>query len=114
MKTEISKLVSSVLKQEKSYDWDIAELISKVNNFAESEIIKETKKEEINSITSLPEIINLIFSEVLNYIEEKKNSFSEIENFYSLERRIVLQSIDELWMEHIDAMSKLRESVAFE
>ncbi|MDD4151088.1 MAG: preprotein translocase subunit SecA [Candidatus Gracilibacteria bacterium] len=114
MKTEVSKLVSSVLKQEKSYDWDISELISKVNNYAESEIIKESKREEINSMISLPEIINLIFSEVLNYIEEKKNTFSDKENFYSLERRIVLQSIDELWMEHIDAMSKLREAVAFE
>jgi len=31
-----------------------------------------------------------------------------------MERRIVLQSIDELWMRHIDAMSKLREAVAFE
>jgi preprotein translocase subunit SecA len=31
-----------------------------------------------------------------------------------LERRIVLQSIDNLWMRHIDAMSRLREEVAFE
>jgi len=37
-----------------------------------------------------------------------------LENFLELERRIVLQSIDELWMNHIDAMSHLREEVAFE
>jgi preprotein translocase subunit SecA len=36
------------------------------------------------------------------------------EEFYNLERRIMLQSIDELWMRHIDAMSRLREDVAFE
>ena len=35
------------------------------------------------------------------------------EEFYELERRIVLQSIDRLWMNHIDAMSKLRDGVAF-
>jgi preprotein translocase subunit SecA len=31
-----------------------------------------------------------------------------------LQRNIVLQSIDYLWMRHIDAMSRLREEVAFE
>ena len=36
------------------------------------------------------------------------------EDFYHLERWIVLQSIDELWMRHIDSMARLRESVAFE
>lgn len=36
------------------------------------------------------------------------------EAFFDIERRIVLQSIDELWMKHIDSMSHLREEVAFE
>jgi len=31
-----------------------------------------------------------------------------------LEKRVVLSSIDELWMRHIDSMSKLRDEVAFE
>jgi preprotein translocase subunit SecA len=43
-------------------------------------------------------------------IKERANK----EEFYNLERRIMLQSIDELWMRHIDAMSRLREDVAFE
>ena len=36
------------------------------------------------------------------------------QEFYDLEKRILLQSIDELWMNHIDSMTKLREEVAFE
>jgi protein translocase subunit secA len=38
----------------------------------------------------------------------------EEERFFDLERRIVLDSIDELWMRHIDSMSKLKDAVAFE
>ncbi|MBT3853708.1 hypothetical protein HOF65_07240 [bacterium] len=38
----------------------------------------------------------------------------DVEAYYTLERRIVLQSIDRLWMRHIDAMSRLKEEVAFE
>jgi len=47
----------------------------------------------------------------LNKIKEK---IVDVEAYYNLERRIVLQSIDDLWMRHIDAMSRLREEVAFE
>jgi hypothetical protein len=36
------------------------------------------------------------------------------EAFFDLEKRVVLSSIDELWMRHIDSMSKLRDEVAFE
>jgi preprotein translocase subunit SecA len=47
-------------------------------------------------------------------LDKLKNSAVNVEEFYNLERRIVLSSIDELWMRHIDAMSRLREEVAFE
>jgi preprotein translocase subunit SecA len=47
-------------------------------------------------------------------IEEARKNFQEEEEFFELERRIVLQTIDEIWMFHIDSMSKLREAVAFE
>jgi preprotein translocase subunit SecA len=43
----------------------------------------------------------------------KIENFKE-EQFLDIERKIVLQSIDELWMNHIDSMSRLREEVAFE
>jgi len=36
------------------------------------------------------------------------------EDFYDFEKKLYLQSIDELWMRHIDDMSHLREEVAFE
>ncbi len=47
-------------------------------------------------------------------IESLKTEAKSEDAFYELERRIMLQSIDELWMRHIGAMSGLREEVAFE
>ncbi|NCO31300.1 hypothetical protein GW891_00195, partial [bacterium] len=55
-------------------------------------------------------ISNIAFEE---FESLKRDAASENE-YLNLERRIVLSSIDELWMRHIDAMSKLREEVAFE
>ncbi|MDR2411686.1 MAG: hypothetical protein LBD88_03840 [Candidatus Peribacteria bacterium] len=50
----------------------------------------------------------------LDEFEKLKNEAVSQEEYASLERRIVLSSIDELWMRHIDAMTQLREAVAFE
>jgi preprotein translocase subunit SecA len=63
------------------------------------------------SIEELKKYISDMAHDELDKI--KKEKFNE-EQFLDIERKIVLQSIDELWMNHIDSMSKLREEVAFE
>jgi preprotein translocase subunit SecA len=45
---------------------------------------------------------------------ESIRASGKAEDFADFERRLTLQSIDELWMQHIDAMAHLREEVAFE
>jgi len=60
------------------------------------------------------EILENILETVTKEITTLREKFPSEEVFFDLERRIVLQSIDELWMRHIDSMSKLREAVAFE
>jgi preprotein translocase subunit SecA len=92
------------------------ELIERVNKFLEIEAIdtiveKQDIEAEINNPQAEAEYIADIALEEFETIKQKANSQEE---FYDLERRIVLSSIDELWMRHIDAMSKLREEVAFE
>jgi preprotein translocase subunit SecA len=59
----------------------------------------------------LSEYIYKIAVEELDEIIE--NAMNK-QDFFDLEKRIMLQSIDELWMNHIDSMTKLREEVAFE
>jgi len=47
-------------------------------------------------------------------LDKLKNEAKDKAEYYELQKKIVLSSIDELWMRHIDAMSRLREEVAFE
>jgi preprotein translocase subunit SecA len=69
---------------------------------------------DINEIVLVNELVDFISDIAILFVEAKKSLFENVEQFYDLERRVVLAAIDELWMNHIDAMSKLREEVAFE
>ncbi len=54
---------------------------------------------------------------ILERLEEKQNHLKSLfqdRNFDQFQREIYLASIDQLWMEHIENMSQLREDVAFE
>ena len=87
----------------------------KRNKILDSENIDDDIKEMIISQTErLTEKEKEELGWSLEKFEEMKKKITNLEGFYELERRIVLQSIDELWMRHIDSMSKLRENVAFE
>ena len=91
------------------------QIAEKINEFLGTLIVKDTLEKDdiagIHNIDTLQEyILKLIFEE----LDALKNLAIDLESFYSLEKRIVLSSIDELWMRHIDAMSRLREEVAFE
>ena len=121
---DIQKMVSNQLKKivlaetGKVKEWEEInkkEIIKKVNEFLWVEAIDDTIENDdinwINDPQELAEYIAKIWVDELNKIKEK---VKDIEAYYDLERRIVLQSIDNLWMRHIDAMSRLREEVAFE
>ena len=90
-------------------------IIKDLNDLLEKEIIDD--KIEIDDVIwtkNKDELIEYIVDITLEELEKYKKEAVNIEDFYDLERRIVLSSIDELWMRHIDSMSKLREEVAFE
>ena len=121
---DIIKMVSSQIKKvvyeeiNKIWTWEEInkkEIIKKVNDFLWTDAIDDTiEMDDISSIDTpveLSEYISKIWIDELNKIKEK---IVDVEAYYNLERRIVLQSIDDLWMRHIDAMSRLREEVAFE
>lgn len=109
--SQIDKLVSALVMKNVSKE----DIIKKVNEFVGIELINDVV--EIDDVSwSLEEnsLSAYIAKIATGEIEKIKANFKNEEDFYDLERRIVLQSIDELWMRHIDSMSKLRESVAFE
>lgn len=102
--SQIQRFVESLLTK----NIPTEEIISKVNEFVWVELLKSLEIEEKNEVW---EFISWKSGEEIDKI---KANFKSEEDFFEMERRIVLQSIDELWMRHIDAMSKLREAVAFE
>jgi len=111
---QISKIVKNNTNVS---DWTIdkKKIIKDVNDFLEIEAIDD--KIELDDVlwtNNQEELVEYIVKIVLEELEKLKQKAPSEEEFYDLERRIVLSSIDELWMRHIDSMSKLREEVAFE
>jgi len=111
--SQVKKLVISEFT--KVPDINKKELIEKVNHFLETEAIDSTTEvDDVSAIETAEIAADYIASIALEEFEKIKEKASSPEDFYDLERRVVLSSIDELWMRHIDSMSKLREEVAFE
>jgi len=75
-----------------------------------SEILKESIILGGIDFESLRDEISSLWKEKLTNIQKL---FGE-RNFDQFQREIYLASIDQLWMEHIEKMSNLREDVAFE
>ena len=110
--SQISILVNSEFTKETQ---NIKDLIKKINSFLEIEAI-DTKVEmdDVEWIKDASELSKYISEVAFEELEKMRNEAIEEERFFDLERRIVLDSIDELWMRHIDSMSKLKDAVAFE
>ncbi|OGJ68591.1 preprotein translocase subunit SecA [Candidatus Peribacteria bacterium RIFCSPLOWO2_02_FULL_51_10] len=68
--------------------------------------------EDLNSMAEPEEVKELVTEMALSFYQKKCRHFGE-EAVSKAEQIIVLQSIDSHWMDHIDAMSHLREQVAF-
>jgi len=110
--------ISKIVKNNTNIsDWSINKknIIKDVNDFLEIEAIDDKIEfDDVLGTNNQEELIEYIVKIVLEELDKLKQKAPNEEEFYDLERRIVLSSIDELWMRHIDSMSKLREEVAFE
>ncbi len=115
LESQTRKIVLAEANKSKE-DWNnVKELILKINEFIEVNIIDENDiNNEIYGITDINKLADHIVKLSLEELDKLKASIPNEEAYNELERRIVLQSIDHLWMRHIDAMSRLREEVAFE
>lgn len=96
-------------------DYDKRELIKLVNEFLAVTIIDDAiEYDDMFALKNSGEISRYLGNVALEELHKIKDIFPKEELFFEFERRIVLQSIDELWMKHIDSMSRLRQEVAFE
>lgn len=113
--SQINALVISEFTKNQSLNIWNKEIIKKVNEFLALKAINDKIEiDDVSGISNPEELAKYISDIAIEEFENlRKDAISETE-YFGLERRIVLSSIDELWMRHIDAMSKLREEVAFE
>ena len=106
---------TEIKKQSKKDNFDVKEIIKKVNEFLWMEAIDDKiELDDVSNIKDWEELAKYIWNIAIDELEKMKDQAISQEAFFDLEKRVVLSSIDELWMRHIDSMSKLRDEVAFE
>ncbi len=115
IQNQITSFVSAEMIRVGEDDLDKKELVSKINEFIGQELIDDIV--EIDDVLWEKDAVKLseyIYTIAAAELENLRKLASNEKDFYELEKRIMLSSIDELWMRHINNMSKLREEVAFE
>ena len=110
VRTQAEAFVDGILYSDDKYEWDFDHLIAETNTFAGKEILRT---EHITDTEDKEAIKEIVANQFVATIEAIRAS-GKTEDFADFERKLTLQSIDELWMQHIDAMAHLREEVAFE
>ncbi len=89
-------------------------ITKKVHEFLWRNIIDDLlEKQDVSSITGEAPLADYIADRAVAELEVIASEAPNPQAFHELLKRIMLQSIDRLWMNHIDGMSKLREQVAF-
>lgn len=110
VRMQAQSFVDGVLYSDDKYEWDFDHLVAETNTFAGKEILR---LDHITDGEDKEAIKEAVANQLVANIEATRAS-GKTEDFADFERRLMLQSIDELWMQHIDAMAHLREEVAFE
>lgn len=110
IKEQTQNIVEGIIVEDRVTDWDLEHIITELNNFAGFDIITT---DDLTPMEKKEDVMEFIEKKLIEKITDVMSQVSE-EDFYDFERKLYLQSIDELWMRHIDDMSHLREEVAFE
>ncbi len=112
IRAELGDLVTFELSQGEDKEaalnkvFDLANTIFFVNPEVKAKSI-EAMKDAANEEFAL---VDTLFAEAKRHWEMKEKEFGP-EMFEQVQRGIVLNSIDQLWMEHLDTMDHLRDSV---
>jgi preprotein translocase subunit SecA len=93
-------------------NWDYKEIYEAINAIHKDES-KPFKLEDLQNIKNQDELIEKSQKYLLKHYKERESSLPEPEMMRAIEKAIFLRATDTLWMEHIDAMTRLRGDVAF-
>ena len=89
-------------------DWDFKSL------FMHLKVIFDIDMEDIEGLNTKDilkdELIDMLTAHALKKYEAKENEFTP-EKFREIERIVLLQVVDDKWMDHIDAMDQLKQGI---
>ena len=91
-------------KQSKEWDWQ------SINQQLNSSLLINIDNKEIDSLSSLDELIDYINEKALKYYQLKEDVIPK-ELLRKVEKFIVLKTIDEKWRNHLLGMDQLREGI---
>ncbi len=94
-------------------DWDITQL----TNYLENLCIHHGKIAEIDSIVrsgDRDQLAQALKDDARTFYEEREAMLTELGlDMREIERVVLLRSVDSRWMDHIDAMDRLRDGIGF-
>lgn len=91
-------------------EWDLGNLVSRLKDLL-GDLSSVDKLKNISGNASTQDLISEITEEALTTLENKKEDLGSEEILYQAERYILLNAVDNHWMEHIDVMDSLRDSI---
>ena len=101
-----TSIVPIFTSSENSEDWDyegIQREAFRIFNITELDTVK-------NKSTSKEEITEEILEKAYKLYEEKEQQIGS-DDLREVERRLLLKTVDEKWMDHIDAMDELKDGI---
>lgn len=107
VKDHLHTLIARYTSSDAEEEWDLKGLYEHLstqligaNDFAPSDFMDKTRKE----------IGDYLWEYVVSYYEEREKVFTS-ETMRDLEKALILKAVDDNWIDHIDAMSRLREGI---
>jgi preprotein translocase subunit SecA len=112
IRTELESLVTLHTESTESQEEILKQIFEQANNILPITPEVQSKVIEANKNAASKEfaIIDSLCKEAEDYLEVKEKEIGE-EQYQQIMRYIALQSLDALWMEHLDTMDHLRDSV---
>jgi preprotein translocase subunit SecA len=105
----IETTVAQFTDSEYAEEWDLDGLVTAMESLYGSDITVQELREELN-VTDRDALVEEFVDDALETYEEREQALGT-ELAREVERFIILQTVDQRWREHLEAMDYLREGV---
>jgi preprotein translocase subunit SecA len=111
LKEETENITLHHITGKQPKEWDLQALLNMANGLL-GPSSKELGKEALEQIKVEHELVEAVQKHMLEQYEELEKTLPEPKLMRKIEKSVFLRANDVLWMEHIDEMQSLRESVS--